>query len=533
MQETAISASPPTSAGGLPIRSIRSPTTRTSAYIPSTCAPMIGKTASPRVVVVVDDDGPGQRHHADHDAEARLRGEDRRDHAAPAQELPQRRGRARLGRGRPDREDLGDPLRVRAHEEHEDEADDHEARSRRARGARASRRRARRPERSGLKTAGPRIAPKTAPTRTSAMPRARRSGGYMSPAAARASSDVPLAVPTRTSPRKTGNGGLERAPERGQHAAEPRRCTKPVASTGHAAEPVHRAPGRQRREGARGEHDRRPEAEQPLDAGDEDERQRGDRRRELEHPRVGRERGRQERRVALDRELVGRHGHRLESVLRAVTRVTGGTGSAARARSLPPRAPDHLPALRRRLPRALRRRDARRAHPQRRRRPRRLGRARSPPRSPRTWCPFAAPPARLRDRGRAPGPAPRRAGRLRRLRARGGLLRARAEHLARSSARGRRWAPRTRSSPPSCSRRSPRWSPPDVLGRTRRHVRGGPDGRPHARADPRRRCSARSPGASRSSSSRSSRPCSRSRSQTLGAGERSRLEPGAPRSARS
>ena len=47
MHETAMSASPPTSAGGLPIRSITSPTTSTRAYMPSTCAPMIGKTASP------------------------------------------------------------------------------------------------------------------------------------------------------------------------------------------------------------------------------------------------------------------------------------------------------------------------------------------------------------------------------------------------------------------------------------------------------------------------------------------------------
>ncbi len=60
-----------------------------------------------------------------------------------------------------------------------------------------------RPASSGLKTNGPRIAPKTAPNSTSAMPCARRSGGYMSPAAVRASSAVPLAVPTSTSPPST------------------------------------------------------------------------------------------------------------------------------------------------------------------------------------------------------------------------------------------------------------------------------------------------------------------------------------------
>ena len=50
----------------------------------------------------------------------------------------------------------------------------------------------------GLNTAGPRIAPNTAPNRTSAIPCARRSGGYMSPAAVRARRAVPLAIPIST-----------------------------------------------------------------------------------------------------------------------------------------------------------------------------------------------------------------------------------------------------------------------------------------------------------------------------------------------
>ncbi|HEV3480218.1 MAG TPA: hypothetical protein VG144_12315 [Gaiellaceae bacterium] len=41
--DTAISASPPASAGVRPMRSMNEPTKSTSAYIPSTCAPMIGK----------------------------------------------------------------------------------------------------------------------------------------------------------------------------------------------------------------------------------------------------------------------------------------------------------------------------------------------------------------------------------------------------------------------------------------------------------------------------------------------------------
>ena len=44
-----------------------------------------------RVVVVVDDDEAGQVHHGDHHAEARDRGQHRRDHARTSQDLPERR----------------------------------------------------------------------------------------------------------------------------------------------------------------------------------------------------------------------------------------------------------------------------------------------------------------------------------------------------------------------------------------------------------------------------------------------------------
>ena len=56
------------------------------------------------------------------------------------------------------------------------------------------------PANNGLKTVGPRIAPKTAPKRTSEIPRARRSGGYMSPAAVRASRAIPCAPPIAAKP---------------------------------------------------------------------------------------------------------------------------------------------------------------------------------------------------------------------------------------------------------------------------------------------------------------------------------------------
>ena len=45
--DTAITNRPPASDGLRPILSIRSPTTITSAYMPTTCAPMIGNTLWP------------------------------------------------------------------------------------------------------------------------------------------------------------------------------------------------------------------------------------------------------------------------------------------------------------------------------------------------------------------------------------------------------------------------------------------------------------------------------------------------------
>ena len=51
-------------------------------------------------------------------------------------------------------------------------------------------------------------------------------------------------------------------------------ATKPTRDDGHPAVAVHRAAGRERGQRAGGEEDRRAEPEDPLDAGDEDERDR-------------------------------------------------------------------------------------------------------------------------------------------------------------------------------------------------------------------------------------------------------------------
>ena len=56
---------------------------------------------------------------------------------------------------------------------------------------------------SGPKTSGPQIAPETAPKRTNDMPRARRSGGNISAAAARASWTTEPEPPTIARPRHT------------------------------------------------------------------------------------------------------------------------------------------------------------------------------------------------------------------------------------------------------------------------------------------------------------------------------------------
>src|SRR5262245_29937770 len=228
--ETAMSRRPPTSEGGRPILSTTSPTTRTSAYIPSTWAPMIGKTASPEwlwwstttapVSVITPTMTPKLAWAARIDGitprrlRISLNGAGGRGSASG---VPTASASAmRFGSGRTKRTSAS-PTSMK-----------HEPTSHRS--ARESPSRSR-PESNGLKTAGPRIAPKTAPARTKAIPLALRSGGYMSPAAASARSDVPPAVPTKTRPRKTGKAESTAQPSAASTPPSPPR-TKPVARTG-------------------------------------------------------------------------------------------------------------------------------------------------------------------------------------------------------------------------------------------------------------------------------------------------------------
>ena len=87
------------------------------------------------------------------------------------------------------------------------------------------------PEKSGLKTVGPRIAPKTDPNRTYEMPRARRSGGYMSPAAVRTSNAAALDEPVSVKPTMTATVDVVCVPS--AVTAQPVPPTrKPTTSTG-------------------------------------------------------------------------------------------------------------------------------------------------------------------------------------------------------------------------------------------------------------------------------------------------------------
>src|SRR5215212_829702 len=229
MTEAPMISSPPASARVRPMRSTTWPTTRTSAYMPSTWAPMIGNTwwpawcwwsttTAPVSVItptITAKDAwpassagmaPGRRTISRSGAAGTGSGS-----SAVRSSSAMRRGSGRTNSASASATSMNTP-----------------AASQRTASASPSRSR---PARRGLNTSGPRIAPKTAPKRTSAMPCARRSGGYMSPAAARASSAVPLAAPTATRPASTAGAEETALPS----AARPQPAApvpKPAASTG-------------------------------------------------------------------------------------------------------------------------------------------------------------------------------------------------------------------------------------------------------------------------------------------------------------
>ena len=118
------------------------------------------------------------------------------------------------------------------------------------------------------------------------MPRARRSGGYMSAAAARERMTVPEDAPTRARPRTTSGVESQWQPRATVDVATIP-VTKPPRDHLHTTEAIHRAARRKRGQRGRAEEDRRPQADDALDAGDEHERRRPDGDGHLQHPAGG------------------------------------------------------------------------------------------------------------------------------------------------------------------------------------------------------------------------------------------------------
>ena len=215
--------------------------------------------------------------------EARLAGDQRRQHAGPADDLAQRRGRAVGRRVVVVRvQQLADPLGVGPDEQHEHERDGHEGdRGPPQQGERVAVELAIREQRAEHERAEDRAedgaeederdAARAALRRVHV---ARRGAGEQRGAARHADADEADEDQRR---------GLQRGAQARQRAAEPARGESGREHR-HAAEAVHRAPRGQRRQRAGGEHDRRAEAEQAVDAQHQHERQRRHRRRELQHP---------------------------------------------------------------------------------------------------------------------------------------------------------------------------------------------------------------------------------------------------------
>ena len=224
------------------------------------------------VVPVVDHEVAGQVHHRDH-ARRSSRPRRRARSARPGGGRSRGAAPARPRRRRVEVQLAGDRARIGPDEQHEHEPDDHDPRRgdprarraprcrapsrRRAAGRRAGRARRRRGRRRGRR----RSRARGARADTCRPPRRGRAGS--SPARRRrARSRRRRSRPTR--PRS-------RAPSSGS-----RRCpaTQPPASTGIRPCRSISRPAGSAASGAGGEEDRRPEPEDPLDPGDEHERDR-------------------------------------------------------------------------------------------------------------------------------------------------------------------------------------------------------------------------------------------------------------------
>ena len=291
--------SPPTRAWVRPIRSITGPDEEHERIHPRDVRPDDREDVLLLVPVLGHDDVAGQVHDADHDAEARQRGQKGRKHARAPEDLRERCGSGR-GRGAARRsEQLGDPLRIRADGEDEGKPDDEEAAARepghdeRLRFEVTSceeRCKHSRPENRSEYGAEE---DERDPTRP-ALGRIHVSG--RGPGQVRNSREC-------SDQRQARNQREGRLRVRGEGEQAGAGQTRDIArrQDRDPAEPVHGAPGKERCDGAAGQEDRGSEPQQGVDSRDEDEGDRRDRRPELQHAGDGRERRGQEDRVPGDR----------------------------------------------------------------------------------------------------------------------------------------------------------------------------------------------------------------------------------------
>ena len=157
----------------------------------------------------------------------------------------------------------------------------------------------RRPENIGPNTSGPQIAPETTAKSTIDMPRARRSGGNISAAAARESSTIACAAPHSPRPRKTSTPWRQLQPAAVTSGPDdPEREAR--ADDGHPADAVGQPTRRPDGERAGDEEHGRAEAEDAVHPGDGDDRHRPERDGELDHPRQEDEPEREQQRVPPD-----------------------------------------------------------------------------------------------------------------------------------------------------------------------------------------------------------------------------------------
>ena len=139
----------------------------------------------------------------------------------------------------------------------------------------------------GRNTGGPSAAPNSIQRGRTKFARLR-SSGTCPPTAVRARITAPFITPDAGEADDTRGCRVDEAAERSRGAGR-QKPTRTRRSRRHAAVAIHAAAAGKRGERARGEEDRRPEAEDRLDPGDEDERDRRHGDRELQHAGEGRQ----------------------------------------------------------------------------------------------------------------------------------------------------------------------------------------------------------------------------------------------------